>query len=192
LAHRVLGPVSPDPTKKRPRIAGASRFHTACQDRASSFRLLLLLRWRDLLYIIFERLAGFFDEVGIERASLGCLSGLRHSHASQCDPRGARKLASTSTGFLQAGICIEDAIDHYSIGKDIEIIIAPLTGGPRGRRSFQDKHGQLLSSPSFFAPILLGFALHCRCIRIISTRYLRGRVCRRAEIRSRRRLPCAH
>jgi len=59
---------------KRPRIAGASRFHTACQDRASSFRFLLLLRWRDPLYIIFERLAGFFDEVGIERANLGCLS----------------------------------------------------------------------------------------------------------------------
>src|SRR6266446_5847426 len=57
-----------------PGIAGASRFHTACQDRASSFRFLLLLRWRDLLYIIFERLAGFFDEVGIERANLGCLS----------------------------------------------------------------------------------------------------------------------
>src|SRR5262249_18308879 len=35
LAHRVLGPVSPDPAKKRPRIAGASRFHTAW--RAGAF-----------------------------------------------------------------------------------------------------------------------------------------------------------
>src|ERR1700758_1994627 len=42
LAHRVLGPVSPDPTKKRPRIAGASRFHTAW--RAGAFFCLGIAR----------------------------------------------------------------------------------------------------------------------------------------------------